>query len=172
MLKPYHFFPFAAALLAGCGMQSAEETAVAKMSQCEKVMALVDAHPGKFENIRKNLQSTRKITVWDARYHLVGKNCQVWAWGSGKTDYMCSLTAPNKETAQESFNKAKDLTQSCLGSNWQLSEAPRKVGNGIKATFTRPNSDTVVALHAVETRGVIKDEWTTYFFVGDASDEL
>lgn len=73
MRKPYLLFPLAAALLTGCGMQNAEDATVAKMSTCEKVMALVDAHPNKFEKIRHNLQSTRKITVWDARYNLVGK---------------------------------------------------------------------------------------------------
>ena len=172
MRKPYLLFPLAAALLTGCGMQNAEDATVAKMSTCEKVMALVDAHPNKFEKIRHNLQSTRQITVWDARYNLVGKNCQIWGWGSGKTDYMCSLTSPNQETAKENFTKAKELTQACLGSNWQLTETPRKVGNGIKAAFSRPNSHTVVALHAVETRGVIKEEWTTYLFVGDANSDL
>lgn len=172
MLKPYYLFPLAAAALAGCSVQSTEEIAVTQMSNCEKVMALVDAHPNKFENIRKSLQSTRKITVWDARYHLIGNNCQVWSWGTGKTDYMCSLTSPNKETAMENFAKAKKLTQSCLGDTWQLSEQPRKVGNGIKASFTRPTGDTVVAIHAVETQGILRNEWTSYFFVGDASNEL
>ncbi|NHO64415.1 hypothetical protein G8770_02485 [Aestuariicella hydrocarbonica] len=173
MMKPYLLLPLTAVLVSGCGMNdSAKDQAVAQMSNCEKVLALIDAHPSKFVNLRTNLKSTRKISVWDARYQLVGKNCQVWGWGTGKSNYTCNLSSPNQEIAMEHFATAKELTQSCLGNSWQLSERPRKIGNGLKATFTRPDTDTTVAIQAVETNGAIKQEWTTYFFVGDANEDL
>ncbi len=159
-------------LLIACETQAPEADQVAQMSQCEKVRALINAHPNKFEKLRTNPKPSNKITIWDARYHLVGKNCQVWGWGQGKTDYMCSLTAPNQQIAMDNYNRAKSATQACLGNDWQLQEMPRKLGEGVKAVFSHPGSETVVAVHAVETNGLRNDEWTAYFFVGDASDEL
>lgn len=165
--------PIALLTLAGCETQTSEEAeTIAKMSNCEKILALVDAHPNKFSRLRMNSKSTGAITVWDARHHLVGKNCQVWGWGKGKTDYMCSKTAPNQEIAMEYFNTAKSLTESCVGTSWSLTERPRKLGTGIKAVFSREDSPTVVSVHAVETKGLLKNEWTTYFFVGDTNDDV
>jgi len=165
--------PLAALTLAGCETQTSDESdAIAKLSNCEKVLALVDEHPNQFSRLRVNSKSTGAITVWDARHHLVGKNCQVWGWGKGKTDYMCSKTAPDQAIAQEYFDTAKQLVQSCIGNSWSLSERARKVGTGVKAVFSRENSATVIAVHAVETKGLFKDEWTAYFFVGDSNEEI
>lgn len=168
-----YLIPLAAITVAGCETQTSEVTeSIAKLSNCEKVLALVDEHPNQFSKLRINSKNTGAITIWDARHHLVGNNCQVWGWGKGKTDYMCSKTAPNKAIAEDYFNTAKQLTQSCIGNSWTLTERARKVGTGIKAVFSRPDSPTVVAVHAVETKGLFKDEWTAYFFVGDTNDDI
>lgn len=168
-----HLLPIAALALSGCEMQSSEDAKiVASLSACEKVLALVDQHPKKFDKIALNPRASRRMTIWEARYHLVGKNCQVWGWGKGKTNYMCSQTAPSKELAIEHFTKAKQLTQSCLGADWSLTERPRKLGTGVKAVFSQPNRPTVVSVHAVETKGLFKEEWTAYFFVGDSNEEI
>ncbi|MAZ89852.1 MAG: hypothetical protein CL693_19630 [Cellvibrionaceae bacterium] len=168
-----YVIPLAALSLLGCETQTSEEAQIiSKLSNCEKVLALVDQHPKQFSSLRLNPKNTGAITVWDARHHLIGKDCQVWGWGNNKTNYMCSKTAPNKAVAMEYFTAAKTFTESCIGNSWALEERPRKVGTGIKATFSRPNSETVVAMHAVETNGLFNNEWTAYFFVGDGNDSL
>jgi hypothetical protein len=173
MITFRYLAPLAALSLMGCETPTSEQAdMVANLSSCEKVLALVDEHPNQFSQLRLNSKSTGAITVWDARYHLVGNSCQVWGWGKGKNDYVCSKTAPNKAIAQEYFDTAKQLTSSCIGDNWTLSEQPRKVGTGIKAVFSRESSPTVIAVHAVETKGLFKDEWTTYFFVGASNKDI
>ncbi len=168
-----YFIPLAAIAVTGCETQTSEEAkTIAKLSNCEKVLALVDEHPNQFSKLRMNSKNTGTITVWDARHHLVGNNCQVWGWGKGKTDYMCSKTAPSQAIATDYFNTAKQLTQNCIGDDWTLNERPRKVGTGVKAVFSRENSPTVIAVHAVETKGLFKDEWTAYFFVGDTNEDI
>jgi hypothetical protein len=160
-------------LLSSCEMVPQEPEAIKQMSLCEKVQALLKEHDNRFKALRTSSPTrSRSIVVWDARYHLVGNNCQIWEWGKGNANYVCGLSTPNKDMAIERFNKAKEETRQCLDQTWELEERPRKIGNGLKATFSLPGGNTVAAVHAVETRGVFKSEWSTYFTVGNRNDEI
>lgn len=160
-------------LLGACEMVPQEPEAIKQMSLCEKVQALVNEHDKQFKTLRTSSPArSRSIAVWDARYHLVGNNCQIWEWGNGNVNYVCSHSTPNKDMAMDLFNKAKDETRQCLEQAWNLEERPRKIGNGLKATFSRPGSNTVASVHAVETRGVFKSEWSTYFTVGNPNHDI
>jgi hypothetical protein len=146
--------------------------AAATMTDCEKIEALVAAHQNGFEKIRFSRQTTNKMDIWRSRYHLVGDRCQIWHWGPGNTDYVCSLISPDEQIARERFDTAKSITRQCLDDNWKLTESNRKIGTGTKAVFARDGNNTVVATHVVETRGLFNTEWATYYFIGDRSDQL
>ena len=145
---------------------------VAAMSVCEKITGLIEGHDKGFPVLRLQKTHAKLMDVWKARYHLVGDSCQVWDWGKGSSSYMCSLTSPNKETALQYYEEAKKVAGECLGAQWTLGESARALGEGKKAQFTRAGSDTVLGVHAVATPGLFRQEWTTYFFVGNPNDAL
>lgn len=161
-------------VLSGCADQKTQaiQDTAATMSTCEKIEALVNAHQNGFEKLRFSQQTTNKMDIWRTRYHLVGDRCQIWSWGAGNTDYVCSLISPNRETAEEHFEKAKAITRQCLDNSWEMSIIPRQIGNGTKAVFAQKDNNTVVATHVVEIHGIFNTEWATYYFVGDHNDQL
>jgi len=162
------------AVLAACiDTQTREQdAAVAAMSSCEKVQALIRSHDLEFERVRNVRRTANMMDVWTTRYHLVGDSCQVWDWGGGNSSYVCSVVSPNEELAREMYNRAIKVTRECLDEDWALSERKRKLGTGDKAIFRKPGEDSAVATHVIETPGIFKSEWTTYYFVGDSTDEL
>ena len=158
-------------LLGACQTNPADD-AVAAMSACEKINALITQHRSGFDQIRKNPRPGNRMTVWDARYQMIGNNCQVWDWGNNHSSYMCNLSFPDQESAVEVYNKGKQTAAECLGSSWQQTEQPRKLGNGTRVVYSKAGSDTVLSVHAIETKGVFREEWTVYYFVGNPNDGL
>lgn len=150
----------------------AMDAQVAAMSTCEKIKGLIAGHGNGFPALKMQKTNARLMDVWKARYNLVGDSCQVWSWGKGQTSYMCALSSPNRETAMEYYDKAKQVTAECVGAEWTLKEGARELGEGMKAQFSHAGTKTVVGVHAVSTPGLFKSEWTTYYFVGHPSDAL
>jgi hypothetical protein len=171
---PFYFaLGFAAVISTGCTTPiTADNSVVGQMSNCDKIEALVMEHSNEFKKVRSNLTATRKMDVWGVRHQLVGENCQVWGWSTGKFNYVCSLATPNKSSAMQHYETAKQLTRSCLNEQWSLSERPRKIGVGTKATFSKTGSNTVIAIQAVETNGLFSKDWTAYYSVGSPNDAI
>lgn len=175
MSKKTQIFAAALALLiTACSDQQTRDIneAADSMNDCEKIQALISAHQNGFEKIRFSPKKTTKMDIWQSRYHLIGDSCQIWQWGPGNTDYVCSIISPDESIARERFEMAKKITSECLDKSWKLTESPRKIGTGNKAVFAQENNNTVVASHVIETRGLFNTEWATYFFIGDRSDQL
>ncbi|MFT5520346.1 MAG: hypothetical protein ACI9IA_000937 [Enterobacterales bacterium] len=141
---------------------------VNQMSSCDKVQALIKSHNTNFDQVKEQKSSTKLLDIWSSRYHLIGKNCQVFGWGGGKSSYSCSITSPGEMVAMEQYINAKTDIQACLGDTWTLEERARRGKKGMVAIFTNGQSNTDVATHAFETNGIFNDEWTNYVFVGDS----
>jgi hypothetical protein len=111
-----------ALLTVACVDQQSRElnAAAAHMSDCEIITALIAAHHNDFKKIRYSVQNANKIDIWKSRYHLVGNNCQIWSWGAGSSDYVCSLISPDEEIARKRFEKAKTITRQCLDDSWVM----------------------------------------------------
>ena len=161
-------------LISACMNQQSMEInqAAAQMSECEKIEALITEHLNNFEKLRFSKKTTGKMDIWQTRYHLVGDSCQIWNWGPGNSDYVCSVISPEQSIARERYEKAKTITRQCLDNSWKLTESSRKIGTGSKAVFAQNGNNTVVATHVIETRGLFNTEWATYYFIGDRSDQL
>jgi len=163
------------ALLALTGCTTTRDTAqdkqVEALTTCEKIDALVKGHQAGFPQLRMTGGSSAGIAqVWPARYHLVGNDCQVWQWGKGKFSYVCSLQEPGQELAMAHLEKARDITRQCLDASWAQATTARDMGVGSRIQFSKPGVDTVISLVAAETPTVFKDEWRTYYLVGDPQD--
>ncbi len=139
---------------------------------CDQVKQIIDQHKQGFSEIKGSIHVTKKVDVWDARYHLVGKACQVWRWSDGKQAYMCSLTMPDEEMASERYSNAVQFTQRCLGEKYQAEIIDVNNGHAVRTIFSRDAKDTVASVHRVKTQGVFKSEWTVYFFIGDRERSL
>jgi|TARA_B110000090_G_C13326795_1_gene425743 hypothetical protein len=135
---------------------------------CDKIKGLINEYDNDFERIKLKAINNRISKIWQAKYHLVGHNCQVWAWGNNSTTYSCNINAPDQETAQTYFEKAKEITRNCLSDDWQMSEQKRKKDKGLKVEFTQTNNDLTIATHLVPTAALFKSEWAVYYYVGSS----
>ena len=139
---------------------------------CNQVKQLVSQHKNGFEQLKGNLQATKFMDVWQAKYQLVGNNCQIWRWSDGKQAYMCSLTVPNKAAAKMRVEKAIGFTKECLGSVWDSEKIVRNKAGAFRHVFSNQASSTVASVHGVKTEGLFKSEWTVYYFIGDPDRSL
>ena len=181
LVSPMNFFSKSTLLLsslflASCTVQDPSKTqAYLKQANpspvvrpCDKIDALINEYENSFERIKLKTINNRISKIWQAKYHLVGNSCQVWAWGSDSTTYACNVTAPDRETAQIYFDKAKEVTRGCLSDSWTMKEQARNNDDGIKVAFTTAKNDITLATHMVPTAGLFKSEWTVYFYVGSS----
>lgn len=163
-----------ALICAGCAPTSDRqiEAAAAKLSLCEKVEALIHGHANGFEQLRGSYRSTPYTDIWNARYDVIGKGCEIWRTGTGSTHYVCTLTAPDLATADNYYRESREQLRGCLGPDWTEQETPRKLGVGVKTVFSKPGEKATLAVHKIQTGGVVKDQWTLYYFVGEPNDQL
>lgn len=146
--------------------------AAANMSTCDVVHALVQGHATGFEKLRSNRAQTPYGDIWKARYDVVGSGCEIWQSGKGNTHYVCTRSAPDKATADGYYNAARDTVRGCLGSDWKETEEPRKLGVGVKSTFSKSGEKAAVLIHEVQSDGVLKQQWTIYYMVGEPNENL
>ena len=135
---------------------------------CQKIDALLSEYENNFDRVKGDKIQSRAGNIWKAKHHLIGQDCQVWAWGKNRTTYSCSTSAPSKDVAFEYFNNAKSKAAQCLGDSWSLEESARNKDEGRKAEFSSAKSKAIVATHVVPTQGLFKSEWTVYYYVGSA----
>jgi hypothetical protein len=175
-LKKLRLSPFAAfiaaalATLYGCNQNPT--LAQTKIEPCAAIDKLISDHGNNFADIRTRPRPFNSITVWQTDYEVIQDRCEIWGWGSGKFNYVCSIVSPTKDVAATRYNDSIKRVKGCLNSDWVVTENPRKVGNGMHTRFTQANSPTTVSLHLVETPGIFHTEWTTYASVGNYSDKL
>lgn len=160
----------AATTLYGCNQYPA--LAQAKIEPCVAIDMLVADHSNNFADIRTRPRPFNSITVWQTDYEVIQDRCEIWGWGSGKFNYVCSIVSPTKDVATTRYSDSIKRVKGCLNSDWVATENPRKVGNGVHTRFIQANNPTTVSLHLVETPGIFSTEWTTYASVGNYSDKL
>ncbi|MBT4518479.1 MAG: hypothetical protein HOC23_00620 [Halieaceae bacterium] len=139
---------------------------------CAGIESLVKSYENGFRDVRgKTAVNGHLVDVWRTDVQLVGNNCELWQWGGNQVTYVCSKTFPNKELSQETYQRAKDVIETCLP-EWGHLETTRKLGEGTKVLYQRDGQLPGVAVHTVATPRLFTSEWTTYVFVGDPSDQL
>ena len=147
-----------------------EPTLLPKVTKpCDKINALINEYDNDFNKIKLKMMTTKYSRIWKAKYHLVGDNCQVWAWFGNKHTYSCSNTVPNKEIAEYYFQNAKNTAKSCLGTEWVIKESARKNDEGYTVEFKKEDSDLMLAAHMVPTASLFKSGWTVYYYIGSVS---
>ena len=171
-MKRLKFLAIAAvAFSSSCTLTEPHETKSSDQ-YCNDLKGLIGAYDNHFDRLKGTRSDTRRMDIWKANRHLVGGNCEIWGWGYGKTDYICSHNFPTEAIAREIYKNVQASIKQCLGDSWAMNERPRKLGNGDKTWFQKGQSLPTVSVHVVETAGVFKSTWSAYVFIGDPSDSL
>ncbi len=161
-------------VLAGCAAGGNNNSIQAKadaMSACEKIDRLVASYDQAYEPVRGRNTSDRFMMIWDAKVNAVGDNCEVWQTGAGKTSYVCTRVAPNKDVAAQWYDGDLNTIDACMG-GWIREDLPRQDGPGRRTVWSQPGKNPQVSAHVFPTRGVFKEHWTLYYFVGDRDDRF
>ncbi|MDN3651384.1 hypothetical protein QWY77_01110 [Thalassotalea ponticola] len=137
---------------------------------CEKINALLKEYDNNFDRLKLEQSNLKLSQVWKAKYHLVGESCQIWAWGTEKYTYACSLSAPNKQVIDQYFNNAKATAKRCLSNDWISSESTKADNQGYKIEFSSDKSSAKLAAHAVPSGNVFKSQWTIYYYFGNIAE--
>ena len=171
-MKRLQLLAFAAiALSSSCTVTEPYETKSADQ-YCNDLNALIGAYDNHFDSLKGSKSDTKRMDIWKAKRHLVGDDCEIWGWGYGKADYICSHSFPTEAIARETYVNVQASVKQCLGDNWAMHERPRELGNGDKTWFQQDKALPIVSVHIVETAGVFSSAWSAYIFVGDPSDSL
>jgi len=144
---------------------------------CTSINTLINSHRNQFAAIRHSPRPYKSLTVWQTNYEVIKNHCEIWGWGQGNYNYVCSIIAPNQEVAQSHYDDSIKRIQSCLSDNWTAdnwttTEQPRKIGEGVRTRFLKKDKTTAISVHLVKTPGLFKSEWTTYASVGNYSDDI
>lgn len=140
---------------------------------CVQLHRLVDDHANNFKEFRgarHNSLVAVNMQTWNAkRVFPLAKNCQVWEWSSGLTNYYCAWDESDEEEAQASYLKGAELVNQCLGETWFSRFNNTKSGGG-SAFFYQNKGKTVISVRFFKESRTIFDNWKTTIYVGDESN--
>jgi len=156
-------------LLSACVNQNAitQKKIAPVTNPCSKISLLIKAHDDGFEQIKMTKVQARVTNTWKAKYNIVGDNCHVWTLGNSQTTYSCNITANDRATAENYYQKAQQTIQQCLGETWQMTEQPRKADNGRKSIFTNIDSQVSLSTHLVPLDSLFSEKWAIYYYIGN-----
>lgn len=154
--------------LSSCANQNtiAQQQLEPVSNACQKIDLLVNAYDSNFEQLKETQIKARVSNIWQAKYHLIGKDCKIWSWGSDQTTYSCNTREVDEESARQYYEGAKDTLQRCLGKEWQLTESKRNHDDGLKAEYTVKNKAVTISTHLVPSSGLFKSKWSVYYYIG------
>lgn len=159
--------------LSACSIFSPDEPEMTDAEACEQLNELIADHAYNFKQFKKGLKNTgllRNMQIWDAkRVFPLAKNCQVWEWSSGLTNYFCAWDESNQQEAQASYNKGVDLVNQCLGEQWNTKFTRTKSGGG-DALFYQTDGKTIISIRYFKEALTILENWKTTLYVGDESN--
>lgn len=135
------------------------------MSTCDVVKSLIAEHRNGFESLRGRRLVAKEVTIWQARYHVVGNGCEIWNSDREDAFYVCTRSAPTEDVANEYYSNSREKFRACLGKQWTEAEVPRQ-GGGTKTTFSHGDSKLAFEIHEVKVEGVRGSQWTIYYLAG------
>lgn len=158
--------------VSACSMFTSEPE-MSNAEACVKLKALIADHGNNFKEFkgtRKNTHAAGIMQTWNAeRVFPLAKNCQVWEWSSGLTNYYCHWAESDEAEARASFHRGSELVNQCLGKQWFSRFVNTKSGGG-NALFYQKEGKTVISLRYFKESRTIFDNWKTTLYVGDESN--
>ncbi len=157
-----------------CSLFTPEVPEMSDSEACVKLNELIADHANNFKQFRRGRNSTSRMAnmmqTWSAdRVFPLAKNCQVWEWSTGLTNYFCSWNESGELQAKASHDKGVDIVGQCLGKQWQSDFANTKSGGG-RTLFYQEGDKTVISIHYFKESRTILESWKTTLYVGDESN--
>ena len=156
-----------------CALFGPAEPEMSDAEACVKLKELIADHSQNFKQFKgaiKNSGYRRNMQIWSAeRVFPLAKNCLVWEWSSGLTNYFCSWQESNELEAKASYIRGTELVNQCLGKQWFTKFTKTKSG-GASALFYQAGGKTVISIRYFKESRTIFDHWNTTLYVGDESN--
>jgi len=157
-----------------CTIFSPEEPEMSDSEACAKLNELIADHANNFKHFRRGRGSSSRIgnmmQIWSAeRVFPLAKNCQVWEWSSGLTNYFCSWNESDELQAKQSHDKGADIIGQCLDKQWQSNFVNTQSGGG-RTLFNQEGGKTIISINYFKEPRTILENWKTTLYVGDESN--
>lgn len=156
-----------------CTMVSPAEPEMSNAEACVQLQGLIADHSNQFKEFRgarKNTHAAGNMQTWNAESVFpLAKNCQVWEWSSGLTNYYCHWSEADEIDAKVSYLKGAEIVNQCLGKGW-FSQFSNTKSGGSSALFYQADGKTVVSFRYFKESRTIFDHWNTTLYVGDESN--
>jgi len=133
---------------------------------CQKIDLLINAYDNNFDQLKETQVKARVSNIWQAKYHLIGKDCKIWSWGAKQTTYSCNTIGIDEKSAREYYQNTKKTLKQCLGNEWNLTESQRSHDDGLKAEYSTKGKEVTLSTHLVPTSGVFQSKWSVYYYIG------
>lgn len=172
--KRYSLLMTSALISVGCANQNniAQSELEPVSNACQKIELLSKAYQTNFDQLKETKVSARASNIWQAKYHLIGKNCRIWTWGVNQTTYSCNTIEVDEADAKKYFTEATQTVKQCLGSAWTLTENKRSHDEGYKAEFSSPDTKMTISTHIVPSSGIFSTKWSIYYYIGNMQSTI
>jgi len=132
-----------------CSIFSPAEPEISDAEVCVRLNELIADHANNFKQFRGARQGAYRMMnmqVWKAkRVFPHAKNCEVWAWSTGLTNYICNWQEAGELEAQASHDKGVEIVSQCLTDQWKHDFVKTKSGGG-STLFSLEGGKTVVSI--------------------------
>ena len=156
---------FTGFILVGCSTVTPEQqTAIEKLTACEKVDALVGAYEQRFDALKRTRVNTKYMQTWTAKYNLVGNECQITALDTDTVTYRCQESYKQQQQAVDIHQKAVTMTRKCLvQKSWY--ETQKESAESLRTTFVLDEKTPVISIHTGKTLSR-STPWSTSLEIG------
>ncbi|MBE0437038.1 MAG: hypothetical protein IBX56_14700 [Methylomicrobium sp.] len=157
--------------IAACTNTTTKPEQLSEAQACTHLNELIGDHPNHFDNIKKNLTPSRRLSVWAAdKLFPTADNCQVWEWGAGLFNYACEWKTGNDEQkAIDNYQYGIDTIQNCLGEQWTAQTNTTESG-GKHTRFSSPDTQTMISVRYFKEQRGWPTSWLNTFIIGDRSN--
>lgn len=152
------------AFLASCGGQQSV-TRLSDAEVCETLQYIKSQASDNFAAIRTRKVIHPEVDIWESKKIFPdSKQCQIWSWSQGLTNYACVWQEKNEADARGTFDKYTPVVAECLGSEWTGTERTTK--NGKQMLFRKVGDKTAVSMRYFEDTRALIPGWWTSFIIG------
>lgn len=156
-----------------CAVLTPEKQELSDSEACVKLNELIADHSNNFKQFRGARKSSKRagyMQNWSAeRVFPLARNCQIWEWSSGLTNYICTWQSPGELQAKASHDKGADIIGACLDKQWQSNFVNTQSGGG-RTLFYQKGGKTIVSIRYFKESRTILENWKTALYVGDESN--
>lgn len=157
--------------ISACTNTTTKPEQISEAQACTHLKELIADHPNHFNNTKKTLTPSRRLSVWEAdKLFPRADSCQVWEWAAGLFDYACEWrTGKDEEKAIDNYQYGIDTIQNCLGEQWTAQTNTTQSG-GKHTTFSNADIPTIVSIRYFKEQRGWPTSWLNTFVVGDRSN--